>query len=63
MLAAQPLDLGPVRRLGRVDPTGTDDGLADERGDLRAALVEQRAEALGVVERRRSTTSSMNAPP
>ena len=49
MLAAQTLDLGPVRRLRRIDAARADERLADERRDLGAALLEQRAERLGVV--------------
>ena len=50
VLAAQALDLGPVRRLRWVDAAGPDDRLADERGDLVPALREQRPERLRVVD-------------
>ncbi len=49
MLATEPLDLGPVRRLRRVDAAGTDDRLPDESGDLGTARLEQGTETLGVV--------------
>ncbi len=50
MVAAQALDLAPVRGLGRVDAAGADHRLADERRDLVALSLEQRAERLGVVD-------------
>ena len=48
MLAAEPVDLGPVVRLGRDHAAGADNRLADEGGDLPGPLVEQRAQRLHV---------------